>query len=65
MLIRRFLAWLLRRPSPVWVRLQFEDGAKVLGPMSREAADLFLAYRVSPQGAWDGRRVVSARIVVP
>lgn len=63
-MMHRLWAWLHRRQDRVWVRLAFEDGtAKALGPMDRYSADLFLLYRVSPAGEWDGRRVVSARIV--
>ncbi len=57
-------AWLTRRRDLVWVRLTFEDGtAKALGPMDRLSADAFLMHRIARSGAWNGRRVTSARIV--
>lgn len=61
--VRRLLARIFRRHD-VWVRLAFEDGGtKLVGPMDRYAAEVFVAARIAPTGAWDHRRVVSARIV--
>ena len=63
-MIGRLLRWWRLRRGRVYVRLVFEDGPpKLLGPMERYGAELFLALRVSPDGAWDGRRVLSARII--
>ena len=56
----------VRRPGrgAVCVHLRYADGGSAtLGPMTRDAADLFLALRVAPDGAHAGRRVASARIV--
>ena len=62
-MIRRLLARVLRRHD-AWVRLTFEDGGtKLLGPMTRYAAEVYVVVRIAPSGSWDGRRVISARIV--
>jgi hypothetical protein len=64
-MIHRLLVWLgIRRRSGVFVRLVYAEGPpKMLGPMSRDGAELLVILELAPTGSFAGRRVLSAQIV--
>ncbi len=60
-MILRLLARIFRRHD-AWVRLTLEGGGtKLLGPMSRYTAEVYVVMRIAPSGSWDGRRGVGSR----
>lgn len=64
-MLSRLVARLRRgRPARVWVRLSFEDGPpKLLGPMDRFSAEIFVVNRINPTPFYDARRVTSTKII--
>jgi hypothetical protein len=65
-MLRRLICAILRHdhtPS-IFVRMAYDDGSfGLVGPMDRFAADLFVVHRLAPSPFWEGKRVLSARLI--